>query len=52
VYKSLWDTTTNSGYLVQQAKGGAAGWGAGTASGGFPDGTNARRAQIALRYTF
>jgi hypothetical protein len=52
VYKSLWDTTTNSGYLVQQAPGGASGWGAGTASSGFPDGTNARRAQIALRYTF
>ena len=26
--------------------------GEGTASAGFPDGTNARRAQIGLRYTF
>jgi outer membrane receptor protein involved in Fe transport len=52
VYKSIWDSTTNTGFLVQQAPGGASGWGAGTASGGFPDGTNARRAQIALRYTF
>jgi outer membrane receptor protein involved in Fe transport len=28
------------------------GLGAGTASGGFPDGTNARRAQVAARFTF
>ena len=27
-------------------------YGAGTASGGFPDGTNARRLQLALRFTF
>jgi hypothetical protein len=26
--------------------------GLGTASGGFPDGTNARRAQVGLRFTF
>jgi outer membrane receptor protein involved in Fe transport len=39
-----------------QATGGVlrsvAGLGVGTASGGFPDGTNARRAQISLRLTF
>lgn len=29
-----------------------AGLGAGTASGGFPDGTNARRAQVSLRFIF
>lgn len=29
-----------------------AGLGQGTASGGFPDGTNARRAQIGFRVTF
>jgi hypothetical protein len=29
-----------------------AGLGVGTASGGFPDGTNARRAQISLRFLF
>jgi hypothetical protein len=29
-----------------------AGLGAGRASQGFPDGTNARRAQVALRVTF
>jgi hypothetical protein len=28
------------------------GLGTGTASGGFPDGTNARRAQVSLRVTF
>ncbi len=27
-------------------------YGAGTASGGFPDGTNARRAQVSARFTF
>ncbi len=47
VYKSLWDSTSNSGILQLQN-----GYGAGTASGGFPDGTNARRAQASLRYTF
>jgi hypothetical protein len=30
----------------------AVGLGAGTASGGFPDGTNARRAQVSLRFSF
>jgi hypothetical protein len=29
-----------------------AGVGTGTASGGFPDGTNARRAQVSLRFIF
>lgn len=29
-----------------------AGVGNGTASGGFPDGTNARRAQVSARFTF
>jgi hypothetical protein len=52
VYKSLWDSTANTGFLVQQPQGGSNGWGAGTASGGFPDGTNARRAQASIRFTF
>ena len=46
-YRSGWNATTNTGYLQP-----IAGVGAGTASGGFPDGTNARRAQASLRYTF
>jgi hypothetical protein len=46
-YKSGWNSTTNTGY-VQQVNG----VGVGTASGGFPDGTNARRAQASVRYTF
>ena len=46
-YKSGWNSTTNTGYLQQ-----VSGLGVGTASGGFPDGTNARRAQASLRYTF
>jgi hypothetical protein len=51
-YKSGWNTSTETGYLQQQVAGGASGTGAGTASGGFPDGTNARRAQASFRYTF
>jgi hypothetical protein len=47
VYRSLWDSTSNTGILQLQN-----GYGAGSASGGFPDGTNARRAQASLRYTF
>jgi hypothetical protein len=47
VYKSLWDSISNTGILQLQN-----GYGAGTASGGFPDGTNARRAQASLRYSF
>jgi len=46
-YKSLWNSTTKTGYLEAQP-----GVGTGTASGGFPDGTNARRAQASFRYTF
>ena len=46
-YKSLWNSTTKTGYLEAQP-----GVGAGSASGGFPDGTNARRAQASFRYTF
>jgi hypothetical protein len=37
-----------SGTTIRQA----AGLGNGTASGGFPDGTNVRRAQISARFTF
>ncbi len=51
-YKSGWNSTTNTGYLQQQVAGGSGGTGAGTASSGFPDGTNARRAQASIRYTF
>ena len=51
-YKATWNSTTNIGTLTQQPVGGATGLGAGTASGGFPDGTNARRAQASFRYTF
>jgi hypothetical protein len=51
-YKSTWNTATQTGTITQQAVGGATGYGAGTASGGFPDGTNARRAQASFRYTF
>ncbi|MFH1572508.1 MAG: hypothetical protein ABIG68_00905, partial [Acidobacteriota bacterium] len=29
-----------------------AGLGTGTSSGGFPDGTNARRAQVSIRFVF
>jgi hypothetical protein len=46
-YKSGWNSTTNTGYVQQ-----VAGVGVGTASGGFPDGTNARRAQASVRFTF
>jgi outer membrane receptor protein involved in Fe transport len=41
------DTTTGAGIL--QASSGA---GSGTASAGFPDGTNARRGQASVRFTF
>jgi hypothetical protein len=46
-YKSGWNTATKTGYVQQ-----VSGLGAGTASGGFPDGTNARRAQASVRFTF
>ena len=45
-YKSIYSATGN-GTITQQP-----GVGTGSASGGFPDGTNARRAQASLRYTF
>ncbi len=51
-YKSTWNTATQTGTLTQQPVGGATGLGAGSASAGFPDGTNARRAQASFRYTF
>jgi len=54
-YKSLWNSTSNTGYLQAQPAGWigtTAGVGAGTADTGFPDGTNARRAQASVRYTF
>jgi len=46
-YTSAWNSTTQTGYLKP-----VAGVGTGNASGGFPDGTNARRAQASVRYTF
>jgi hypothetical protein len=46
-YKSTWNSTTNTGTITTQT-----GIGVGTASGGFPDGTNARRAQASFRYVF
>ncbi len=54
VFNSISNTSVNTtayiatGTTIAQA----AGLGAGTASGGFPDGTNARRAQVSLRFTF
>ncbi|MGD0798462.1 MAG: TonB-dependent receptor [Acidobacteriaceae bacterium] len=51
-YKSTWNSATETGTLTQQAVGGTTGLDAGSASGGFPDGTNARRAQVSVRYTF
>ena len=48
-YKTGWNANTNTGYVQQ-----VSGLGVGTASGGFPDGTNARRAHggLRIRYTF
>jgi hypothetical protein len=46
-YKSVWNSTTNTGTI--QAVNGV---GTGTATAGFPDGTNARRALASLRFTF
>jgi outer membrane receptor protein involved in Fe transport len=51
-YKSTWSAATETGTLTQQPVGGTTGLGAGSASAGFPDGTNARRAQASLRFTF
>jgi hypothetical protein len=46
-YRSAFNAATKIGTLTP-----VTGLGLGTASGGFPDGTNARRAQVSLRYTF
>jgi Carboxypeptidase regulatory-like domain/TonB dependent receptor len=46
-YKATWNAATETGTITQQN-----GIGTGTASAGFPDGTNARRAQVSVRYTF
>jgi hypothetical protein len=46
-YKSIWNSTTNTGVIEA-----VAGTGTGTATAGFPDGTNARRALASMRYTF
>ena len=46
-YRTGWNTAQQTGYIQP-----VSGVGAGTASGGFPDGTNARRAQASVRYTF
>ncbi len=51
-YKSTWNTATETGTLTQQPVGGTTGLDAGTASAGFPDGTNARRAQASFRFIF
>jgi hypothetical protein len=54
VFNRVSDTSVTT--QAYQATGGVlrplAGVGTGTASGGFPDGTNARRAQLALRFQF
>jgi hypothetical protein len=46
-YNAVWNTKTKSGVIYP-----AAGLGLPTASAGFPDGTNARRAQASLRLSF
>jgi hypothetical protein len=46
-YTSSWNAATNTGTIKA-----VSGAGKGTAASGFPDGTNARRAQASLRYTF
>ncbi len=46
-YKSIWNSTTNTGVIEA-----VNGTGTGTATAGFPDGTNARRALASMRYTF
>jgi hypothetical protein len=54
VFNRVSDTSVTT--LAYQATGGVLlplpGVGTGTASGGFPDGTNARRAQVSLRLRF
>ncbi len=44
--------TLSKGVLTPNITNGIPGWGVGTASSGFPDGTQARRLQISARYTF
>jgi hypothetical protein len=46
-YKSTWNSNTNTGVLQAVANPDG-----GSADGGFPDGTNARRAQASFRYSF
>ena len=46
-YKSIWNSTTNTGVIEA-----VNGVGTGTATAGFPDGTNARRALASLRFSF
>jgi hypothetical protein len=46
-FRSTFNTTTGIGTIAP-----VAGTGLGSATGGFPDGTNARRAQVSLRYSF
>lgn len=46
-YRSTWNTATGTGTIAP-----VTGTGVGTASSGFPDGTNARRAQVSVRYSF
>lgn len=54
IFNTISNTSVNTtayravGTVITQA----AGLGSGTASGGFPDGTNARRAQVSARFTF
>jgi hypothetical protein len=54
VFNRVSDTAVTT--QAYQATGGVLrplpGVGTGTASGGFPDGTNARRAQVSLRFSF
>jgi hypothetical protein len=42
----------SKGVLTPNINNGIPGWGVGTSSSGFPDGTQARRLQISARYTF
>lgn len=54
VFNTIYNTSVNT--TAWRAVGNnispVAGLGIGTASGGFPDGTNARRAQVSARFTF
>ena len=45
-------TVNSGGILRPQLTNGVSILGAGNASQGFPDGTNARRAQVSLRFVF